>query len=538
MNKIKLTAWFFLLLIVFNSCTYYRLRQGSPKDYYVGIEKEEMKTSRVYVHIGDSYFELRNWKKFEDTITGTLSSVPPEIDLYYQLALKRGDFKASKIERHLLYQVHLFLPTISIKDKEITFSVSEIEKVQILNKDIGLTTLSWTLSGAAVLTGTISLFLWIACSCPHVYLNDGQNWFFSNSMFTGAMNPTLERYDFKEIADFQPESSEIEMEIRNEEKEIQYTNLLKLIAVYHEKDEEIISTSKGEFVSVINTFQPKRLLSDNEILDPNFFKAENNSFTFDEQDNSGFSNLQSVFEVNNLENPHLILGLKNQKWGGYVYNEFTKLFGRFFQKWVNSNSKKDKNQLEKNMMKAGILLQLEVFDRGKWTSIENINLVGEAKFEKIAVQIPKKYLNNKEITFRLRSGFKFWEINSLELASINSKLMSTQEIEAKIINSELENKSKALNLDDSDYLIHKEGDAPYTIKFEGLKTNSNRTLFLKSKGYYKNIQNFDGKPKWSELLAINKQGGLSIYSKDKYEDWNQLTHTLTELGITERINVK
>ena len=534
----KLTTWFLTLLMFLNSCTYYRLRQGSPKDYYVGLEESEMRASRVFVHIGDAYFELHNWKKTDDKITGTLSPVPQEIDFYYQMALSKRTFNASKNERYLLQQLHLFLPTIYIENIEITFSINQIEKVQLLDKNVGLTTLSWSATGVGAVTGGMAIFLLIACSCPHVYMNDGQNWFFSNSMFTGAMNPTLERYDFKKIADFQPESKSLELEIRNEEKEIQFTNLLKLIAVYHKQDEEIVSTSKGEFVSVIKTLQPKQLSSDIGYLRQDFFKANNNSFAFDEQDKTGFSNLQAVFEVGNLENPHLILGLKNQKWGGYVYYEFTKLFGEYFQKWVNSNSKKNNKELEKNIEKAGILLQVEVFENGKWKAIEKLNLVGEAKFEKIAIHIPKKHLKNKDLTLRLRSGFKFWEINSLELASISSDFITIDELDAKVVNSDNEIQSNALNANDSNYLIHKEGDAPYTIKFEGLKTNSHRTLFLKSKGYYKTIRNFDGKPNWLELLAINKKGGLSKYSKEKHDEWRQLINTLTELGITERINVK
>jgi len=538
MNKIKLIAWFLIPLMFFNSCTYYRLRQGSPKEYYVGLEESEMRASRVFVHIGDAYFELCNWKKTDDKITGTLSPVPPEIDFYYQMALSKRNFHASKNERYLIQQMHLFLPSISIENKEIRFSINQIEKIKLLDKNVGLTTLSWSVTGAVTITGAMTIFLLIACSCPHVYINDGQNWFFSNSMFTGAMNPTLERYDFKYIADFQPESPSLELEIRNEEKEIQFTNLLKLIAVYHKKGEEIISTSKGEFVSVIKTLQPNLLSSDNGNLRQDFFNDEDNSFGFDQLDKTAFSNLQAVFDVDNLENPHLILGLKNQKWGGYVYHEFTKLFGKNFQKWVYSNSKKNIKKLEKNMEKAGILLQVEVFENNKWKSIEKLKLVGEAKFEKIAIQIPKKYLKNKELKLRLRSGFKFWEINSLELASVNSDYISIDELDAKVVNSDNEIKSKALSAYDSNYLIHKEGDAPYTIKFEGIKTDSYRTLFLKSKGYYKTIQNFDGKPNWEELFVINKKGGLSKYSKGKYDEWSQLINTLTELGITERINVK
>lgn len=533
MNKMRIISWLLLSIILFNSCTYYRLRQGSPKDYYVGLDEPEMKKNRVFVHVGDAYFELRNWKKVDDKITGIISSVPPEIDLYYQRALAKKNFRISKGDRFKLLQLHLFLPELAISGTEISFDVNQIQKAQIIEYNIGLTTFSWVVTSAAITTATIGIFVAVACSCPHIYLNDGQQWYFSNSMFTGSMNPTLERFDYKKINDVNPLSSELNLEIRNEEKEIQYTNLLKLVAVYHEKGEEIITTSTGDFIKIVNSRQPKSLSNDNGIMSNDFIMDESNSYSFNSTDNTGFSNLQASFESNNLKNPHLVLGLKNPKWGGFVYHEFTKLFGDYFQTWVSSNSRKTKNQLEKNMEKAGITLKVEVLDKGKWKTIDQINLVGEAKFEKIAIKIPENYLKNKELTVRLKSGFQFWEVNYLALAEKDSKKIEVEEYDAQIVSNTT--KSEAIAIDDNNYLVHKEGEAPIKVNFSGLKTNSERTLYLKSKGYYKTVQNFEGKPQWNQLLSINKKGGLSHFSKAKFEDWNEMASIVSELGLTKKL---
>lgn len=533
MNKMRIISWLLLSIMLFNSCTYYRLRQGSPKDYYVGLEESEMKKNRIFVHIGNAYFELRNWKKVDDKITGIISSVPPEIDLYYQSALAKKNFRISKGDRFKLLQLHLFLPELAISGTEITFDVNQIQKAQIIEYNVGLTIFSWIVSSAAITMATIGIFVAVACSCPHIYVNDGQQWYFSNSMFTGAMNPTLERFDYKKINDVNPLSSELNLEIRNEEKEIQYTNLLKLVAVYHEKGEEIITTSTGDFIKIVNSRQPKSLSNDDGIMTNDFLIDDSNSYLFNSTDVSGFSNLKASFESNNLKNPHLVLGLKNPKWGGFVYHEFTKLFGDYFQTWVQSNSKKTKSQLEKNMEKAGITLKVEVLDNGKWKTIDQIKLVGEAKFEKIAIKIPENYLKNKELTVRLKSGFQFWEVNYLALAEKDSKKIEVEEYDVQIVSDAT--KSKALAIDDNNYLIHKEGEAPIKVNFSGLKTNSERTLYLKSKGYYKTVQNFEGKPQWNQLLSINKQGGLSHFSKAKFEEWNEMASIVSELGLTKKL---
>jgi hypothetical protein len=532
---VKITSWLLILIVLLNSCTYYRLRQGNPREYSIGLEDQKIRNSRVFVHVGDSYFELRNWKKVDDKIIGKISEVSPEIDFIYQRALINPHFRASKTKQYNLLQTHLFLSKVVSSDSDVSFEINTIEKVQILDENAFLTTISWVATSAVITTGAIGALLLIACSCPHVYVNDGQQWYFSNSLFTGALNPTLERFDYKKISDFTPQSTDLSIELRNEEKEIQYSNLLKLVAVYHKKGDEIIPSSGGSFVKVINKQLPLNLSNDNGELNSDKLTNENDSYIFNSIGKDGFSTLNATFQVKNPNNSQLIIGAKNPKWGGYIYHEFTKLFGSFFQKWVKSNTKKSKQKLEKNIEKAGINLTIEVFDNGKWNPIEKLNLIGEAKFEKVAIEIPVKFLKKEELKVRLKSGFQFWEINSLVLAEKDIKDFKIEEIEARIINETTKIKSESLSKDDTNYLIHKAGEEAIKLNFSGIKTRTERTLYLKSKGYYKTIQNYDGNPNWNKLLAINKKGGLSNYSKEKFEEWNLVVWQLSELGLKDRL---
>jgi hypothetical protein len=525
-----------LLAVAFflNACTFYRLREGTPTRHHVGLEKEEMSTSRIFIHVGDAYFELRNWRRTEGVINGTLSKVDAEVDFYYKKALAVKNFNASQRESVHLYQMHLFLQNISVNDMNVSFDINSVEKVQILDKNGALTTLANLTIGAVSGTGAIAVFLAIACSCPHVYLNDGENWTFSNSMFTGAMNPTLERYDLKKMKDYHPEADEIQIEIRNEEQEIQMTNVLKLMAVYHQKGEEILSTSKGDLIKVTNSVDARSLHSDDGPLKLQLISKKNNdSFMFNTIDKVGFSNLQATFDVNNKKNVQLIVGIKNPKWGGYVYHEFTKFFGDNYEKWVKSNARKSKKQLEKNIEKAGIFLSVQVRDKNKWKTIEHLNLVGEANFEKIAISIPENYLENEELTIRLKSGFQFWEINDLQIAEKVDGTIVMEEIKAEIVGGKSKEQSASVDSDDKDYLVHKAGEQALKIKFSGIKTGLERTLFLKSKGYYKTIQKMEGQTNWSQLFAIQKDGGLSRFSVEKWQDWIQIEQTLGQLGLNQ-----
>jgi hypothetical protein len=105
----KSIAWLMIASILTTNCTFYRLRQGDPKDYNVGFEDENTNNSRIFLHVGDTYCELRNWKKTDNKIVGTVTSVNEEIDFYYKKGLSKKNFSASPKIEHNLLQMHLFV---------------------------------------------------------------------------------------------------------------------------------------------------------------------------------------------------------------------------------------------------------------------------------------------------------------------------------------------------------------------------------------------------------------------------------------------
>ena len=98
-----------MISIFTTHCTFYRLRQGDPKEYNVGLDEKALNNSRIFLHIGDTYCELRNWKKIENKIVGTVTSVNTEADFYYKKALSKKNFSASPKIEHNLLQMHLFV---------------------------------------------------------------------------------------------------------------------------------------------------------------------------------------------------------------------------------------------------------------------------------------------------------------------------------------------------------------------------------------------------------------------------------------------
>ena len=522
-------SWLLLVAVFSTHCHMYRLQQGDPQTHDVPLFSDRGTYAHVVVHVGDAYWELSNPRKTENGIIGRPVPVGQEVSFYYQKALLKRNFKASKSMEYYLNQLHIFTKEAVNKGEEIFIPVEKIEKVQVLNENKVLTTLSFVGIGAGSVIAGIWIFLFIACGCPHTYVYNGNNWVYTNTLYTGALNSKLERYDHKRIPDLNPESSNYYFQVKNEEKETQYTNELKLIAIYHDKGKEVVSDKLGIFHGFSKMIEPKIVHDDNGVSKLNLIAQEDkDAYDFKSTGENNFSSLYAIFESDQFKpNTKLIINAKNTKWSGYLYHEFTALFGSTFDNWVRSNAKKSKNHLIKNIDKAGIFLNVEVLDGKNWRKIEQIELIGDVNYNKMAINIPEKYLKNKSLKIRLRSGYHFWEVDQMVLAETDNEKLEIETLNAIVSSDKNSTLSAKLSKNDTDYLIHNEGEDPINISFEGLKTK-NRTLFLVSKGYYRTNLKHEGKPDIKKLLEINKAGGLSMFSQEKYEQILRLNSFFAE----------
>jgi hypothetical protein len=529
----KLFLWTILICQLFTSCHYYRLVEGNPKTHNVGLDNKTIASSKIFIHVGNALWELRNFRVIDNQFTGTPVVVSNEDIDFYKKSLLSRNFRVGKSEKFKLAQLHIFVNEIIYEGEEMVFSKENIEIVQMLSKNKLLTTFTFVVGSAATAFGSLVIFLLIACNCPHVYINDGENWHFTNSLFTGALNSNLERFDYKKIPDFHKSNSNIRLEIRNEEQETQYINQLSLLAIYHKEGQEVLSDQYGNFSVVNNRTFPNLIKDDlgNTIL---LSKTKNSmsSYDFKTSDRSGFSNLYASFEKRPKQSTHLEISVKNTKWGAYVYNEFKKLFGDYYQKWVENNASKDVKELHQNMEKAGIFMKVEINENGKWKFLENINLIGEAGFQNILVRIPEPYRDQEKIEIRLRTGYHFWEIDNLSLVETNNEALQIEEYQAHVKGLNAREIEKQLAQNDGAYVIHEQNSPAIEVHFEGLNTDAFRTLFIKSKGYYKGNHIQSGKTQWQQLLSINRYGGFSKYSKDLHHQSMAWESVLNELGFS------
>jgi hypothetical protein len=99
--------------------------------------------------------------------------------------------------------------------------------------------------------------------------------------------------------------------------------------------------------------------------------------------------------------------------------------------------------------------------------------------------------------------------DGFECVEYKANFQDNQEVFEKLANN------------DRTYFVHRQGDPDLALYFDGLR-QENRTLFLKSKGYYRPTQHFDGPADYKTLLSIRKDGGMSKFSKDQFDVWMRL----------------
>jgi hypothetical protein len=429
-----------------------------------------------------------------------------------------SDVQGSK---EITHQVHLFSNDVSLKDNSLTLNLKDVFHMDVLKKSgdarhvffvilivIGSIFLLLTLIGIIVLI--------VSCNCPHVYLENGDEYAYTNTLFTGALSQELERFDNKLLPDFHPEKSTLKMEIRNEDKEIQFTNFLQLIAAYHDPSFQVLSDQNGTFYSIAKPEQAISAKDQNGIsVQELLAELDGSTYSFDTPSKNGMaSNFLSFHGTNSSNQGKLVLSLRNSDWAGLIHQEFNQALGSHQEKWVTNNRKQNGEKQAKQLKNAGIPLVVYIKKNHKWLELETIQPIGNAANQTLIIPIEKKYLDKNAIEIRIDGGFRFWELDYAAMDFSSPKPFELQRISPTSVSGD-PRFLNALQQDDENYMKTSIGSEAISVQFEGLKP-VNRTLFVRSKGYYIRQEMEQGKPAWLQLAKMKRPNGIARFSQDVF----------------------
>ena len=529
LNCILLAALFFV-----SSCTQYiKLLPNQNIEDYKGLTSESWSFrdyhNYIIIHFEDQIFELSNLS-YNQSNTALTGKINPSISnplLYYNLAksypeninpLSKGDPSS------LAEQIHLFVNKGQVKeDGTFEFSINDISKIDetihMSKSNIGPGGTVAIVAASAITVGIIAIAA--ACGCPHVYINDGEQVKWEQTLFTGAKAPQLARSDLKAIKDYFPTQETLTLTLKNDEEEQQFIDKLSLKVVEHPADVNLAIENNGNLYAYHKATSPIDVTDqDGKNQSQATANKDGISYDFKPEKLTDLSTLNVTFKPESIGDSRLILHLKNTKWSGYLYNEFNKLFGTEHAKWVEKNKDKSKEEREAWMRQEGIKLLVEVKRNNIWAPLSEINLIGDVAYESIAVPIEVESSENLEI--RLRSGFHFWEIDYLGLAHQSENIdVKIHDLSPTIAtNSEGESQLDKLQGTDEKYLISTPDNPSTVVTFDNLPIPNlgKRSLFLEANGYYLIQKQYTGKPNYKRLSKFKKPGEFSRFSKEKYTD--------------------
>lgn len=550
------------LIGMISSCgSYHKLKNVKGNYEAILASEKNMDSKAFFIHSENEIFQITNANTKSEVLTGTLVPLN-EVELSFykkaqtaypqdlmKISNDLADSKNSYQEKKLIVdsfqveniavdevrnskinqQIHIHTKKYLKSGNQISINLSDISDMQILKKslkktagDVVMVVLTVILVLGALI-GLFALFIFLACDCPHVYIDNGKDLIFTNTMFTGSVSDKLERYDYKTLPDFHPSSSNFTFQIRNEEREIQFTNKVGLTVAYHDSSFQVIPTIQGELLTIKDPVSASSYLAhDGTFIKNELQKDDNYMFSFNRPTKNGLVSANLKFDKpSDINNAKLVLKVKNTDWAGFVHQQFLQNLGSYDEKFQASNQKRSSDEQLAAIKKAGIPLIVYIKKNNKWVEIETIQTVGNANSQAITIPINPKLLNEEQIEIRIDGGFNLWEMDYAAMDFSKPAPIEIQYLSPSFVSGS-DNNIKTLLTDDNNYLKAEIGSKPISVSFNGLKTNYNsRTIILQSKGYYVREDKQVGKTNWSKLTQLSRKNGFGKFSQDLY--LNRLT---------------
>jgi hypothetical protein len=503
----------------------------------------ELKNSNKYfiVHLKNGDYALKNIMVKDSMLTAEFGQVTmdhmdwlnPEPGTSPSYHKKDGPLVLNEIHIYALSQ----MPEDSI---HLSIPISSITRVDLYEKNISKTTTNHILSTVAAVVIPVGIFVAvvaIACNCPQVYVYDGNQYQFKSGIFSGAIYSSLEKTDYLPLENLKDINGKYMFQVMNNQQEEQYINRLQLVSFHHDVSTQVLLDRNGNMHTYRDAVSPKMTSLKNDVPGQVFKLRDGNNFMFDQKgdDNSRFGNVILSFDKpSDVHQAKLIVHAKNSMWAGYVFDEFSSLFGNQFQNFQLMQDRARPENLEQWQREQAIPLMVYVETNKGWELADYFPTTGNTSGRDMIMPLKIPESTQNKIRIKLESAFMFWELDFIAMdfspdldlraewlnvsVAINSN-QATNEI-ARVISKD-DQYSKLLQ---NEYL---------NVEFNAqANISSENSYFLVSTGYYHSLKQYAGKADNSQLKHFKKPGAFSEFSEYKFDE----TKKMLAQGIDLRTN--
>ncbi|NOZ75057.1 MAG: hypothetical protein GXO90_06705 [FCB group bacterium] len=494
------------LLNLFFGCAFQVQNRTIPLGAPLIIEKNNV----VILHIGPKSFQLTDAKMVYPNLVGNLAPYRPPI------------FSSAKIN-----EVHLYLSAdkiLKLGEKNSTqIPLVDIQKIEVVDIDIGKTILYYTL-GAAVSAGLFVLLVAIFKeSCPFVYVYNGEDYAFVGEIYSGAIYPNLERHDYLVLPDAIGQDRTVKIRITNEVREIQHTNMTELILYDHNPDVQVLTDKYGQVhtVSYPQTADSAITLNGVPLGTELSFRdsVSYSNFAMGGTESLVDGVILSFTRSGNADTGKLILRGKNSFWLDYTLSTLADELGNRYEKWHLDQKQKSRETLVQQSLDNGIPLKVYLEKNGKWEYVDYFNVVGPMALKDDILSLNLEGIQGETVRVKLEYGFLFWDLDYAAMDFSPDQSVSVYSLPpVSAVTQTGENMVTVLSRDDSLYYVQPVIGDQVNLTFEipEVSPGQARTMVLHSKGYYEAIRDPSGTADLARLRKYRKPGGLIEYSRDHF----------------------
>ena len=398
-----------------------------------------------------------------------------------------------------------------------------IQKVEVYDVDLGKTIAYTTLGIAGTLGAIFIVILLTKSSCPFIYAYNGESYEFTGEIYSGAIYPPLERHDYLLIPNLKPIENEYKIQITNEIKEIQHTNMTELLVFDHPENIEVLVDKYGNTHTISNPKLPatSKTLDGSNIDSLLSLKDSLVYMSGIPNDNSG--NMDAV--ILTFDKPlgqdtgKLVIKGKNSFWLDYIHGQFSELFGERFDTWKEKQKKQSPEKMIKWSLDQGIPLSVYLETEDGWEFADYYNVVGPLAAKDDVLEIDLSKIKGDKVKIKLEFGFLFWEIDYAAMDFTPNHSVEKHTVSLfSAIDQNNDNVADRLMYDDEKYYIqpHIGDKALLTFQVPNKSEGTKRSFILHSKGHYEILKEIDGKPDIAYLKGFREPGAFSQFSKNRF----------------------
>ena len=521
-----------LLTIAFlnlaTGCSYYKVRSEpiqSEQEVAEQIKAFNEANKYIILHKNNASLHFANPIVNEDNMefSGTISLLSEE-HMSDKVIEVNKSYRYNRNKTYPLDQVHIFLkPGEWLSLGNAVIPINDIQRIGIVNNNGGLS----FINAALGTIGVFALFMIVVAltksSCPFVYVSNGNEYIFAGELYPGNIIKNAQETDYLPLPALQNNQGQYNIQITNELLEIQHTDLAQLMVVSHPKNTKALADKNGRILIYQDLQSPIQTVLDGKIknLQPGVAK-DGVSFMFDTPFNTTDSKRSAVFTFNkpaNATDAKLLITAKNSLWLDYVFGKFNKKFGSYYSTFQKKQQETSKAAALQWRQEQNIPLTVSIKSNGVWKEVEKLASVGPLSDRDLGIKLDLSTINADLIEVKLETGYMFWEVDYIGIDYSGELPYKTELLDpAEAVTNTGQDVASLLKSRDGQYLTQEQLGDKVDIIYRTSSTmkGSEYSYFLKNRGYYTYVRDYDGIPNFTELQKFREANTFTRFSENEY----------------------